>query len=90
MNVLLWVLQIGLALLYLAGGSYKVFKFDALATYMRAVFAQTRRYQPDGLGGRDGAAVGLRGLRPVRVGGRDDPVTLSTTGTAAQRRWARR
>src|SRR2546421_8564566 len=39
---------------------------------VRAVFAQTRRYQPDGLGGRDGAAVGLRGLRPVRVGGQDD------------------
>src|SRR5881398_885291 len=36
---------------------------------VRAVFAQTRRYQPDGLGGRDGAAVGLRGLRSVRVGG---------------------
>src|SRR5213075_3429518 len=30
---------------------------------------QTRRYQPDGLGGRDGAADGLRGLRSVRVGG---------------------
>src|SRR5205807_1893692 len=36
---------------------------------VRAVFAQTGRYQPDGLGGRDGAAVGLRGLRSVRVGG---------------------
>src|SRR5213596_2423277 len=36
---------------------------------VRAVFAQTRGYQPDGLGGRDGAAVGLRGLRSVRVGG---------------------
>src|SRR5213596_2249623 len=36
---------------------------------VRAVFAQTRRYQPDGLGGRDGAAVGLRGFRSVRVGG---------------------
>src|SRR2546430_15489679 len=36
---------------------------------VRALFAQTRRYQPDGLGGRDGAAVGLRGLRSVRVGG---------------------
>src|SRR5438876_9581783 len=36
---------------------------------VRAVFAQTRRYQPDGLGGRYGAAVGLRGLRSVRVGG---------------------
>ena len=31
MNVFLWVLQIALALLYLAGGSYKVFKFDELA-----------------------------------------------------------
>src|SRR5207253_9118924 len=36
---------------------------------VREVFAQTRRYQPGGLGGRDGAAVGLRGLRSVRVGG---------------------
>src|SRR5262245_35869188 len=31
MNVLLWVLQILLALLTLAGGSYKVFMFDELA-----------------------------------------------------------
>jgi hypothetical protein len=31
MNVLLWVLQVALAFLYLAGGSYKAFKFDALA-----------------------------------------------------------
>jgi len=37
MNVLLWVLQIALALLYLAGGSYKVFKFDTLANYMPAL-----------------------------------------------------
>jgi len=37
MNVLLWVLQVALALLYLAGGSYKVFKFDALANHMRAL-----------------------------------------------------
>src|SRR5881392_4476864 len=37
MNVLLWVLQGALALLYLAGGSYKAFKFDALANYMRAL-----------------------------------------------------
>jgi DoxX-like family len=31
MNVFLWVLQVALAVLYLAGGSYKVFKFDELA-----------------------------------------------------------
>ncbi len=37
MNVLLWVLQVALAFLYLAGGSYKVFKFDALANHMRAL-----------------------------------------------------
>ncbi len=37
MNILLWVLQIALALLYLAGGSYKVFKFDQLANQMRAL-----------------------------------------------------
>jgi hypothetical protein len=37
MNVLLWILQIPLAVLYFAGGSYKAFKFDALATHMRAL-----------------------------------------------------
>lgn len=31
MNVLLWVLQAVLALLYLSGGAYKVFSFDDLA-----------------------------------------------------------
>jgi hypothetical protein len=31
MNILLWVLQIALALLSLAGGAYKVFVFDELA-----------------------------------------------------------
>ena len=30
MNALLWVLQIALALFYLAGGQYKVFHFDEL------------------------------------------------------------
>jgi DoxX-like family len=37
MNLVLWVLQGVLAVLYLAGGSYKVFKFDELASYMRAL-----------------------------------------------------
>jgi len=37
MNVLLWILQIALAVLYFAGGQYKVFKFDPLANYMRAL-----------------------------------------------------
>ena len=37
MNVLLWVLQIALAFLYLSGGAYKLFKFDALAAHMRAL-----------------------------------------------------
>jgi hypothetical protein len=37
MNVLLWVLQILLAVLYFAGGSYKVFKFAELATHLRAL-----------------------------------------------------
>ena len=37
MNIVLWVLQVALAVLYLAGGSYKVFKFDELASYMRAL-----------------------------------------------------
>jgi uncharacterized membrane protein YphA (DoxX/SURF4 family) len=37
MNVFLWIVQVALAVLYLAGGSYKVFKFDELAKYMRAL-----------------------------------------------------
>jgi uncharacterized membrane protein YphA (DoxX/SURF4 family) len=37
MNILLWVLQIALAFLYVSGGAYKVFKFDALAAHMRAL-----------------------------------------------------
>jgi uncharacterized membrane protein YphA (DoxX/SURF4 family) len=31
MNILLWILQVALALLSLAGGAYKVFGFDAVA-----------------------------------------------------------
>ncbi len=34
MNVLLWVLQVALALLYFSGGAYKVFMFDKLANQM--------------------------------------------------------
>jgi DoxX-like family len=37
MNVLVWVLQAALALLYLAGGAYKVFSFDELAKQFRAL-----------------------------------------------------
>ena len=37
MNVVLWVLQVALAVLYFAGGSYKAFKFDELANQMRAL-----------------------------------------------------
>ena len=37
MNVLLWVLQVALAFLYLAGGAYKVFSFDELASQMAAL-----------------------------------------------------
>lgn len=37
MNLLLWILQGALALLCLAGGSYKVFQFDELAKQMRAL-----------------------------------------------------
>ena len=33
MNILLWVLQAALAFLYVAGGSFKVFKFDELARH---------------------------------------------------------
>jgi hypothetical protein len=34
MNVLLWVVQVALALLYLAGGAYKAFTFSELANRM--------------------------------------------------------
>ncbi len=37
MNVFLWVLQVALAFLYGAGGSYKTFKFDVLAKSMRTL-----------------------------------------------------
>jgi len=37
MNVLSWVLQATLALLYLSGGAYKIFSFDELATQMIAL-----------------------------------------------------
>ncbi|HWO14566.1 MAG TPA: DoxX family protein [Polyangiaceae bacterium] len=37
MNVLLWVLQAALALLYLSGGAYKVFSFDELANQLTAL-----------------------------------------------------
>ena len=37
MNVLLWVLQAVLALLYLAGGAYKTFNFDELAKQIGAI-----------------------------------------------------
>jgi DoxX-like family len=37
MNVLLWILQVALALLYFSGGAYKTFKFEVLANHMRAL-----------------------------------------------------
>jgi len=37
MNILLWVLQVALALLYLSGGGYKSFKFDELAKQISAL-----------------------------------------------------
>ena len=37
MNALLWVLQVALALLCLAGGAYKTFMFDELANQMGAL-----------------------------------------------------
>lgn len=37
MNVVLWIVQAVLALLYLSGGAYKVFSFDELATHMQAL-----------------------------------------------------
>ena len=37
MNLLLWILQVALALLYLAGGAYKTFMFDELASQLVAL-----------------------------------------------------
>ena len=37
MNLLLWVLQVALTLLYLAGGAYKLFMSDELANQMVAL-----------------------------------------------------
>ncbi|MFN7133920.1 MAG: DoxX family protein, partial [Myxococcales bacterium] len=37
MNIVLWVVQALLALLYLAGGSYKAFSFEQLATQFDAM-----------------------------------------------------
>jgi uncharacterized membrane protein YphA (DoxX/SURF4 family) len=37
MNILLWVLQAVLGLLYLAGGYYKAFKFEELASQFKAI-----------------------------------------------------
>jgi hypothetical protein len=37
MNILLWVLQLVLALLCLSGGAYKAFQFDELAKQMQAL-----------------------------------------------------
>jgi hypothetical protein len=37
MNVALWVLQVALSVLYLAGGAYKAFSFDELANEFRAL-----------------------------------------------------
>ena len=37
MNILLWFLQVALALLYLSGGAYKTFSFAELANHMQAL-----------------------------------------------------
>jgi hypothetical protein len=37
MNVLLWIVQAALALLYGSGGAYKTFKFSELANQMQAL-----------------------------------------------------
>lgn len=34
MNILLWILQVGLAFMYLSGGAFKLFKFEELAQQM--------------------------------------------------------
>ncbi len=43
MNVLLWVLQVALAVLSLAGGAYKVFGFDALERHLDRVDPKPQR-----------------------------------------------
>lgn len=37
MNALLWILQVALALLYFAGGAYKMFQFNELANHVVAL-----------------------------------------------------
>ncbi len=37
MNILLWVLQVALGFLYVAGGYYKAFKFEELASQFTAI-----------------------------------------------------
>jgi uncharacterized membrane protein YphA (DoxX/SURF4 family) len=37
MNILFWILQAVLAFLYVSGGAYKTFKFEALANQMHAL-----------------------------------------------------
>ena len=37
MNILLWVLQVVLAFLYIAGGAFKIFKVEALAGHFRGL-----------------------------------------------------
>jgi uncharacterized membrane protein YphA (DoxX/SURF4 family) len=37
MNIVLWILQAGLAFMYLAGGGYKLFKFEELASQMNMI-----------------------------------------------------
>lgn len=37
MNILLWILQLLLALLYLAGGAYKAFSFAEVASHLQAL-----------------------------------------------------
>lgn len=77
MNVLLWVLQVVLALLYLAGGAYKTFSFDEVAKQMTALprggWAALGGLDPTRRGGaRAGDPGPRRGVRAVLVeAGRD-------------------
>ena len=57
MNILLWVLQIALALLCLGGGSFKIFKIDELETTVNSM-----RELPHGLWAVMGALECLAGL----------------------------
>jgi hypothetical protein len=60
MNILLWVLQVALALLWLSGGACKAFKFDELAKQMSPL--PRGGWRASGVVEMLGAALGLETL----------------------------